>query len=422
MDVYGQIKKIGMVMVVLLLAAGVFLMNGAVVKAAEKTPTAIDSAFLDKNFVMDANLTNPAETFSFKFTPVSVNGVNYGTAGVSAMPAEYTKTIGYAQGDTTGTTDAATQVKTITKSLSGSADTTAETGNGKLIPKVDATGDGTTYFNHAGEYVYTVTETAGASAGVGYSGASYTMRVYIINGTNGLELQGVTVETKTDDSGTNVTTPTKIDPTHVATGSPFAFKNTYDKKAPLTVTKMVDGTQGDRAKDFTFTVTVNKPTGSNTNGPYTAYKYDSTGTITTTSYSFTSGTSVTDIKLKHGESLRFVDADGKDTLPVGTTYTVVEAATPQYNPQGSVVYNNLTAVQTAAAGSGSAITIHGDGTNGAVNTTVGEAANSTTVTNSYTYVSPTGLFIDNLPYILMILIPAAVIILMVAGKRRKASR
>jgi len=420
MDVYGQIKKIGMVMVVLLLAAGVFLMNEAVVKAAEKTPTAIDSAFLDKNFVMDTNLTNPAETFVINFAPVSVNGVGYKTTGASAMPGAYTKNIVYNPGET-GTTDATSQVKTITKSLTGSNGTTADVTNNSLIPKVEATGDGTTYFNHAGEYVYTVTETAGTSTGVGYSGASYTMRVYIINGTNGLELQGVTVETKKDDSGTDVTTPTKIDPTHGATGNPFAFKNTYDKKAPLTVTKMVDGAQGDQAKDFTFTVTVNKPTGSNTAGPYTAYIYDGTTKIDT-AYSFDTGVGK-EIKLKHGQSLKFVDADGKDTLPVGTTYTVAEAGTPQYTPQGSVVYNGATTpTQTPAGTSGSAITIHGDGTNGAVNTTVGEAANSTTVTNSYTYVNPTGLFIDNLPYILMILIPAAVIILMVAGKRRKASR
>ena len=47
---------------------------------------------------------------------------------------------------------------------------------------------------HAGEYVYTVTEKQESMPNVTYDASSYTLRVYVINGTNGLEVEKITAQ------------------------------------------------------------------------------------------------------------------------------------------------------------------------------------------------------------------------------------
>ena len=47
---------------------------------------------------------------------------------------------------------------------------------------------------HAGEYVYIVAETQGSMSNVTYDASSYRLRVYVINGTNGLEIETITAE------------------------------------------------------------------------------------------------------------------------------------------------------------------------------------------------------------------------------------
>jgi len=107
----------------------------------------------------------------------------------------------------------------------------------------------------------------------------------------------------------------------------------------------------------------------------------------------------TAFSLKHGQRLVFVDT------PVGTTYTVTETAATHYTTTVTVVTDN-----------GAGVTIAGLTTNAQ---RVGETANSAAFTNTRDSVTPTGLNLDNLPFIGLILLATASLITFVVVKIRK---
>ena len=101
-----------------------------------------------------------------------------------------------------------------------------------------------TKFTTPGVYRYVVTETAGTYDGITYDNASYYMDVYVINGTNGNEIQAVTTIK-------NGTTSAKSD---------LTFTNIYTTN-DLTLKKVVAGNQADMSKKFTFTIKVDGAAG-----------------------------------------------------------------------------------------------------------------------------------------------------------------
>ena len=152
---------------------------------------------------------------------------------------------------------------------------------------------------HAGEYVYTVKETQENMTNVTYDTSSYILRVYVINGTTGLEVEKITAQ------GANGKT------------DKILFTNTYAKNdATLTIEKNTEGDYADKTRKFDFEITFTKSPMSD----QTTF----TGTIGAQSVEYTAGQTKT-FKLADGEKLVF------NNLPVGTTYMVKElAATDGY--------------------------------------------------------------------------------------------
>ena len=94
---------------------------------------------------------------------------------------------------------------------------------------------------HAGEYVYTVKETQENMTNVTYDTSSYILRVYVINGTTGLEVEKITAQ------GANGKT------------DKILFTNTYAKNdATLTIEKNTEGDYADKTRKFDFEITFTK--------------------------------------------------------------------------------------------------------------------------------------------------------------------
>ncbi|MCD8380102.1 MAG: DUF5979 domain-containing protein [Lachnospiraceae bacterium] len=213
-----------------------------------------------------------------------------------------------------------------------------------------------------GIYTYTIKETAGNTAGVEYDETVYTLKVTAYFDDNGV-LQKAVAITKDGAKQANAT-----------------FTNTYTANT-LTVTKQVTGNLGDTTKEFSFTVTFeNKDEATTWVNNITATDSSST-TITCTeadgvySYTFT---------LKSGASATFTN------IPSGISYTVTES---DYSNDGyKTTYSNESGTM-----SGSDIT--------------------TTVTNDKDQTVDTGISLDSLPYILMLIVVAAGVVVMISRRR-----
>lgn len=271
----------------------------------------------------------------------------------------------------------------------------------------------------AGKYEYTVTET-GASPAITdtkhqtmiMSQAEYTMDVYVSNVGDKLEISNIIVNNKKDDKGQTKTGKVDISDTD-ANG--FKFTNTYVQEAgtgtdptnpdptygkdgSLNVTKKIVANGGtvDAEKEFDFTATFTFPTGTDAS---TLGGVKANGS---------------DITLKAGGTYDFTLTNGGNEkftgLPVGTTMTVTESATPNYKGSAAVVINGVTQDTVTASKYDEAITVSGK--------KLGQKKNAVDVTNTYNNVPETGIIMNNLPYIAMIVIGAAALVVYVQNKRK----
>lgn len=250
---------------------------------------------------------------------------------------------------------------------------------------ISFTGD----WKHAGEYVYTVTESKeNTISNVTYDNTSYTLRVYVINGTNGLEIEKITAEKANGKT------------------NKILFTNTYAKNdATLTIEKNTTGTYADKTKEFNFEITFTKSPMSD----QTTFA----GKIGSKPVECTAGTAKP-FTLADGEQLVF------HNLPVGTTYMVKElAATDGYTPSVTVVENKTTTVtnKTATQEGDALDTLKTDGKNNLV----GEAENKVTFTNTHKGVVPTGILMNNLPFILLVAVAIVAFVSLAVIKRRRTS-
>lgn len=277
-------------------------------------------------------------------------------------------------------------------------------------------------YPEAGKYEYTVTEMQTADPGVSdehekmiMSKAEYTMDVYVTNGASGTEISNIIVNRVKDDAGQPKTGKVDIGNT---VDNDFKFTNTYVQEAgtgtdptkpdptynkfgSLNVSKKVvnaNSTTATSGDEFTFTAIFAFPTG--TDADTLGGIKDATGNSVKLgedrTYTF---------KLKANDNMKFTG------VPVGTTITVKETATKNYKGSAEVVLNGGTSQTVPASKYYEELT--------AVNNQkLGQNQNTVDVTNTYNDVPLTGIIMNNLPYIAMIVIGAAALVVYVQNKRK----
>lgn len=179
---------------------------------------------LTKEVTTDGNTHAPNTAFSFTITE--------GDASTFEGAKVYAGVVGGL------TLDAANDF-----SFAPEADASASyTKTGKI--KVDAS-----VFTKPGVYHYIVTETQGTYDGITYDTTPRHVYVYVINGTNGYEVEAVKVVKDKDTA--------KADDLKIV--NIYGDKDNPDKDNihDFIIKKTVTGNQGDKNMDFSFTVTIN---------------------------------------------------------------------------------------------------------------------------------------------------------------------
>jgi len=309
-----------------------------------------------------------------------------------------------------------------------------------------------------------------------YSGAVYTVTVYVVMGDDGNpEIYAIGAVRTTEEDGTTAGSQ-KVDPTpgggdgdggdgddgnggNGGNGGPFdysqmIFTNRYakvnggtDATDPddwtLSVSKAVAGIFGDASMYFTYAMTITIPSDikgvknsynayiveENTSGTGNDYVFSGTvynhGDIDNANSPivFTPGTSVT-FRLRHGQHLVFIDT------PVGTYYEITESASPNYEPSVIVTYDTTETASfkpetTPSEGKILAIpaNLEKDGNLikglGTTKLFVGEGVNSAAFTNERDEITPTGLNLSDLPFIGLIALAAGALVVFIVMKTRK---
>lgn len=237
-----------------------------------------------------------------------------------------------------------------------------------------------------GIYYYTVTETNNGVQGVTYA-EPLTMKVTAGYATADAQELTYWVALTRDTAETNFLF-TKQDK---KVGQDKAFENIYSA-GDLVVTKAIRGSNGDRAHEFNFTITLNGQKGTKVS--YTVDDKPTTGIIGE------DGT-LTISNIKMADNGQFVISN----IPYGVTYTISEE-TEGYTAtakKGSDTAN-LTTTDTTA--------VYNDSVD-AASTTI---AFTNTLGNT---VIDTGVILDNAPYMLMLAVVAGGAMMLVIKKRRE---
>ena len=231
-----------------------------------------------------------------------------------------------------------------------------------------------------GVYHYVLTETDGKQDGIEYDTKQYDLYVTVVYGSN--DTLVITNYTMIDPSDSN--TESKKDGNII---------NTYET-SNLTLKKEVTGNQGDKNKEFKFTVNI---TGA---VPGTVYAVDLTNANSAGDAEITvntDGTATATYNLSHDESVVIKG------LTENTSYTITETD-----------YSNVGYKTTYKVGAGEA-------TDGKTYTAATMGADDTTVTfiNAKSGTVPTGILLETAPYMILgAVVLAGIVVLFVTRRRR----
>lgn len=208
-------------------------------------------------------------------------------------------------------------------------------------------------FKKPGVYRYVITETVGAYDGITYDSSRYYMDVYVVNGDKGLKIDAVTT-TKTNETEK----------------SDLVFENKYATNN-LTLKKVVAGNQADMSKKFSFTIQVDGAAGEK-------YATSMTGVV------LTSGTAAT-VNLGNNETIIVYGLSANDT------YTIVESSYASDGYETTITGADKTTGLTATG-------------------KVADADDTVVYTNTKNVTTPTGIITNVLPYVLMVAVAAALVV------------
>ncbi len=423
-------KKLPAIALAVIMCMGTAISAFAAGDAILGTPEAPAQAAITKKLIMPEGTTTPGAIFTFQIDGVKVDDSTDPTE-VAKIPLIPNATLSFDSSDS-GNTDNVSHTKAVLKQTSD------------LLDSIN--------FPHAGVYVYRVTEIQSVTGYVPeanehyeYSIAEYELSIFVKEGPSGtLYVAGVgTVITEEDSSNgsSNVNdkvdaTPKPGDPNTTGVYSKMIFTNIYTKTAggtnpentansALTISKAVDKDYADKSKYFVFNVDIAELDSIlNTGGSsvtYRAYVVDSLSGATVTDtpnyanletdstgakfIEITAGTTIA-VNLKHNQKLVFTD------LTVGAAFTVEEDAVPNY------VATYLQTVNNGTPTAGNSNTVE----NLACKTTsalIGEGTNRVAFTNNYRTITPTGVIVNNLPFVMILILAAGSFIAFVLVKSRK---
>ena len=338
---------------------------------------------LTKTLRLPAGTAIPTLEFSFTFTPTQVVLITDPPA-VSSVPVASVPTI-------------------ATQSLSFSSATPYAEDGGIRVATRDLELDtliNNLTFPHAGTFVWNIEEVQSttpavtAPSNISFSQARYEMRVVV---DRDLEVVSIALYIRTLDIQ-DQEIDSKVDVAN--------FTNTYSTATSLYVRKTTEGRLANPDLDFDFTLTLTNPTLGGTIGTITAHVVavgDTTNTPIRT-VSITAGANT--FSLSHNERLVI------PTLPIGTTFIVSEAASPEYSA-GAVITIGGTP-QTPAyqnTNRGTALTTG--------SYTLVSGTNSAHFTNVHYHVPDTGLFLNNLTLLPAVLGLLALAMLTANRKRKR---
>lgn len=371
-------------------AMGLLLSMPMAVHAAPPTATGTEASpahvTINKHLQMPEGTITPAGTATFKFTSKTVDGA---PATPTNMPALPDRTVTFVTSDAGTTTGG---VKTVMK----------ESAN--IV-------DGVT-FPHAGEYIYTVkeensgftlTNNTDLTETMDYSTIEYQIQVIVANNAAGTGVYVQSISVNVLAAGGTV--GAKVNDNDDAEGTSFAFDNKFvrthlnDPNNPsdsndtnLRISKKVAGDGGNLTQYFDFTTTLTAPALVTPSTP-TTYKagimeggalIDPTangisGAASDHTFTVTPGTAL-NYKLKHGQTLVVMDA------PVGAKYTNTETAVTGYTTTIAQTANGVASTPAAPT---------------VTDVLIGEATNASVYTNTKAAITPTGIVLNNLPYIMI---------------------
>ena len=252
------------------------------------------------------------------------------------------------------------------------ADTTVDGNPDKIVITVPA-------YSVVGKYNYTITETAGNTQGVTYAEEEIGVQVLVTyNDTHtGLE-STVTFSKKVSED---------------STGKVEGIVNTYDL-GTLEVSKEVKGKLGDQEKKFDIYVTFNATGDVKSDITYLVGTEEKT--ISASAFSEDKTETVT-IAISHDETVKFTN------IPAGITYTVVES--DEYSKDTNI--NGENGYRTPE------YTLSDD-----EQTIAANDVDTVKVINEKDASIDTGISMDTIPYMMMLFMVAAGMVMIVAKKRR----